>query len=96
VSSGGDGLTPLFEQGEASDLSRRWESIQAGFVDRPRESVQEADDLVGDLIKRLSKTFAEERNSLEEQWVDSDEASTEDLRVALQRYRSFFERLLSA
>jgi hypothetical protein len=96
VSADGNGLTPLFEQGEAADLSSRWESIQAAFVDRPRESVQQADDLVGDLIKRLSRTFAAERDSLEEQWADSDEASTEDLRVALQRYRSFFERLLSA
>jgi hypothetical protein len=89
-------LTPLFDPAEAEDLGKRWESIQGAFVDRPRESVQQADDLVGDLIKRLSRTFAEERNSLEGQWADSDEVSTEDLRVALQKYRSFFERLLSA
>jgi hypothetical protein len=89
-------LTPLFERDEAEDLGRRWESIQAAFVDRPRESVQQADNLVGDLVKRLSKTFADERTNLENQWADDDEVSTEDLRVALQRYRSFFERLLSA
>ncbi len=88
-------LTPLFERDEAEDLGKRWESIQAGFVDRPRESVQQADDLVGDLVKRLTRTFAQERTTLENQWADDDEVSTEDLRVALQRYRSFFERLLS-
>jgi hypothetical protein len=89
-------LTPLFERDEAEDLGKRWESIQAAFVDRPRESVQQADDLVGDLVQRLTKTFAAERTNLENQWADDDEVSTEELRIALQRYRSFFERLLSA
>ena len=89
-------LTPLFERDEAEDLGKRWESIQAAFVDRPRESVQQADDLVGDLVQRLTKTFAAERTNLEDQWADDDEVSTEELRIALQRYRSFFERLLSA
>jgi hypothetical protein len=89
-------LTPLFERDEAEDLGKRWESIQAAFVDRPRESVQQADDLVGDLVQRLTKTFAAERTNLENQWTDDDEVSTEELRIALQRYRSFFERLLSA
>ena len=91
-----NGLTPLFERAEADTLGSRWESIQAAFVDHPRESVQQADELVGDLMQRLSRTFADERSSLEEQWSARDEVSTEDLRVALQRYRSFFERLLAA
>jgi hypothetical protein len=96
VSGDENGLAPLFERGEAEDLGRRWQSIQAAFVDSPRESVHQADDLVDDLIRRLSRTFAEERSSLEGQWADEDEVSTEELRVALQRYRSFFERLLAA
>lgn len=89
-------LTPLFERNEADTFGGRWESIQAAFVDHPRESVQQADELVGDLMQRLSRTFAQERSSLEEQWSSRDEVSTEDLRIALQRYRSFFERLLAA
>ena len=92
---GEDGLTPLFAESEAEGFGRRWESIQAAFVDHPKESVQQADDLVGDLMQRLTRTFADERTSLEEQWSERDEVSTEELRVALQRYRSFFERLLS-
>jgi hypothetical protein len=89
------GLAPLFARGDAEGLNRRWASIQAAFVDHPKESVEQADDLVGDLMQRLSRTFADERASLEEQWSDRDQVSTEELRVALRRYRSFFERLLS-
>jgi hypothetical protein len=76
-------------------VSTRWESIQAGFVDHPRQAVHEADALVSDLMERLTRTFADERETLEEQWSESDDVSTEELRVALQRYRSFFERLIS-
>jgi hypothetical protein len=95
--TGGDQqLTPLFERSDADTFGGRWESIQAAFVDHPKESVQQADELVGDLMQRLSRTFAQERSSLEEQWSSRDEVSTEDLRIALQRYRSFFERLLAA
>jgi hypothetical protein len=95
----GDGeqkLAPLLAPGEAEDVSSRWESIQAGFVDQPRQAVREADALVSDLMGRLTRTFASERETLEEQWSEREEVSTEELRVALQRYRSFFERLISA
>jgi hypothetical protein len=90
------GLTPLFREDERSDLQRRWQTLQTRFVDDPRTTVEEADGLVADLMQRLAETFAEERRALESQWSSGDDVSTEDLRVSLQRYRSFFERLLSA
>jgi hypothetical protein len=85
----------LFAGNEANELRARWDSIQVGFVDEPRKAVQEADALVSDTIKRLSEVFANERQNLEQQWGRNDNVSTEDLRVALRRYRSFFSRLLA-
>jgi len=84
----------LFADDEAQGLRSRWEDVQRGFVDEPREAVQKADGLVSDLVERLTKGFAETRSGLEEQWNKGEEASTEDLRVALTRYRAFFQRLL--
>jgi hypothetical protein len=81
---------------ESEQLRLRWESIQSTFVDEPRESVEQADALVTDVIKRLTSTFQETRDSLETQLGEAENPSTEELRVGLQRYRSFFERLLSA
>ena len=86
---------PMFAAEEASGLRTRWEAIQTGFVDEPRKAVEEADALVAQVIKRLSEVFADERTSLEQQWDRGDQISTEDLRVALRKYRSFFDRLLS-
>jgi hypothetical protein len=90
-----DELEPLLGSEEAERFRGRWESIQTAFVDDPREAVQDADGLVAELMQRLAQTFTEERESLEAQWSAGDDVSTEDLRVGLQRYRSFFERLLS-
>ena len=90
-----EGSEPLFPANEAQDLRARWDSIQAGFVDEPRRAVEEADSLVAAAMKRLAETFADERQSLEAQWDRGDDVSTEDLRLALRRYRSFFGRLLS-
>ena len=87
---------PLFAADEGERFRSRWTEVQTGFVDRPRESVEEADRLVTDLMQRLTAQFSEERSRLEAQWDRGDDASTEDLRVALTRYRSFFERLLTA
>jgi predicted lipid-binding transport protein (Tim44 family) len=87
---------PLFAGEDAERFRGRWQEIQAAFVDEPREAVKNADSLVADLMQRLAATFSEERSSLESQWDSGEDASTEDLRVALQRYRSFFDRLLSA
>ena len=86
---------PMFVPDEAAGFRTRWEAVQTGFVDEPRKAVEEADSLVAQVIKRLSEVFAEERNTLEHQWDRGDQISTEDLRVALQKYRSFFDRLLS-
>ena len=87
---------PLFAGAEASELRERWDLIQTGFVDEPRRAVEQADALVADLMQRLASVFSDERKSLEGQWDRGDDVSTEDLRVTLQRYRSFFDRLLSA
>jgi hypothetical protein len=86
---------PLFATGDADSYRSQWERIQIGFVDAPRESVERADELVASVIKRLAEVFADERSKLERNWEKNDSVSTEDLRVALQRYRSFFDRLLT-
>jgi hypothetical protein len=72
----------------------RWTAIQSAFVDEPSQAVKEADGLVADVMKRLAEGFAQERSRLEEQWARQEKVSTEDLRLLLQRYRSFFDRLL--
>lgn len=87
--------TAMFAADEAAALRTRWEAVQTGFVDEPRHAVEEADALVAQVIKRLSEVFAEERSSLEHQWDRGDQISTEDFRIALRKYRSFFDRLLS-
>ena len=85
----------LLAADEANTFRARWDEIQTGFVDEPRQAVERADALVASAIKRLAEVFANERANLEKQWDRGDDISTEDLRVALQRYRSFFDRLLS-
>jgi hypothetical protein len=86
---------PLLPGDEAAKLRSSWDSIQAGFVDEPRRAVEDADHLVAQAMQRLAEMFAEERSGLEAQWDRGDDVSTEDLRVALQRYRAFFGRLLA-
>jgi hypothetical protein len=90
-----DANVPLFAQNDTQDFRSRWDRIQNGFVDEPREAVEQADELVAGTIKRLAEVFASERQKLEANWDKTDRVSTEDLRVALRRYRSFFDRLLS-
>jgi len=85
---------PLFSESEMGDFRSQWSNLQAGFVDEPRRTVEGADELVGSVMQRLAEGFASERSGLEKQWDRGDNVSTEDLRVALQRYRSFFDRLL--
>ena len=89
------GSTPLFPGEESEGLRARWKEIQTAFVDEPRKAVEQADGLVASAMKRLAEVFADERSRLEQQWDRGDNVSTEALRVALQRYRSFFDRLLS-
>jgi hypothetical protein len=103
--SGGSALTiakptqesnlPLFALNDTQSFRTQWEKVQSGFVDEPRKAVEQADELVASTIKRLAEVFASERNKLEAEWDKTDNVSTEDLRIALRRYRSFFDRLLS-
>src|SRR6476620_7003801 len=86
--------TPLFSESETGDFRSQWSSVQTGFVDEPRRAVEDADKLVASVMQRLAEGFANERSGLEKQWDGGDNVSSEDLRVALQRYRSFFDRLL--
>ena len=85
---------PLFSELDMTDLRSQWSNIQIGFVDEPRRTVEDADKLVAVVMQRLTKVFTDERSSLEKQWDRGDSVSTEDLRVTLQRYRSFLDRLL--
>jgi hypothetical protein len=87
--------TALLVPERSQEYRTRWDTIQTSFVDEPRQAVEKADSLVAEVMQELAKTFADERQNLEGQWGRGDNVSTEDLRVALQRYRSFFSRLLS-
>lgn len=85
----------LFQEEEGRGFHTRWDGIQTGFVDEPRAAVEQADALVSEVLKRLTDVFGAERARLEAQWKRGENVSTEDLRIALKRYRSFFERLLT-
>jgi hypothetical protein len=85
---------PLFSELEMGEFRSQWGKIQTGFVDEPRQTVEDADKLVAAVMQRLAEGFANERSGLEKQWDRGADVSTEELRVALQRYRSFFDRLL--
>jgi hypothetical protein len=87
-------LAPLFNRDEAAQFRSRWNVIQGKFIDEPCAAVQQADALVTEVIEQISKMFASELSSLEGQWNRGDEVSTEELRQTIQRYRSFFNRLI--
>jgi hypothetical protein len=87
--------TALFSEPEMGDFRSQWGKLQIGFVDEPRRTVEGADKLVATVMQRLADGFASERSGLEKQWDSGENVSTEDLRIALQRYRSFFDRLLT-
>lgn len=84
----------MLSEDRSEDFGSRWDAVQTTFVDDPRRAVEQADGLVGDVLDELSRVFREQRADLEQRWADDSE-STENLRVALQRYREFFHRLLS-
>jgi len=86
---------PLLASGESDNMRSRWSAIQIGFVDDPRHSVEMADALVAEMMQRLAQVFAKQRGQLEGQWSEGQDVSTEDLRLALRQYRSFFDRLLT-
>jgi len=95
IRSSEEELAPLFTDDVSDRFRTQWDGVQASFVDDPRQAVRRGDELVAQVMKSLAQTFSEERASLEAQSDRSDAANTENLRVALRRYRSFFERLLS-
>jgi hypothetical protein len=86
--------SPLFDDAASDRLRSRWSDAQTAFVDSPQQAVKDADALVAELMQQLADTFARERSGLEEQWARGEDVTTEELRVVLTRYRSFFERLL--
>jgi len=88
-------MEPLFSSDECRGLRSRWESLQAAFVDEPKHSVEQADSLVNEAVNSLTRNFTNERERMEQQWHRGQDVSTEDLRLAFRRYRSFFERLLT-
>lgn len=90
-----DQNAPMFGPEQTNDFRSRWYDIQTEFIDDPRQCVQRADELVAETMKQLSDVFAQEREKLEREWDRGGDVSTENLRIALQRYRSFFDRLLS-
>ncbi len=94
--SGDGNETPLIPDSQSGQFRGRWTEIQGKFVDDPKTAVQEADSLVAEVIQILARSFSDERSKLENQWQSGGQVSTEDLRVSLQRYRSFFNRLLNA
>ena len=90
-----DADVQLLDPAERDTMTNQWRDIQADFVDHPRQAMADADKLVAGLMQQLARTFADERAQLEGQWSRGDDVSTEDLRLSLQRYRAFFERLLA-
>jgi hypothetical protein len=97
ASAGSETAEPLLPGEQSDRFERQWNEIQGSFVDEPRQAVERADTLVAELMQELASGFSETRSRLEAQWDNDDgDVSTEDLRVALTRYRSFFNRLLSA
>jgi hypothetical protein len=86
---------PLLPKSEVDQFQSRWQSIQAGFVDEPRKTLEEADKFCASVTERISHLYSDERGKMEGTWRRGDHVSTEDLRMALQRYRAFFSRLMS-
>jgi len=86
--------TTLLREDEVDDWRSRWDSIQIGFVDEPGSSVKQADELVTEVMKQIDRRFSEKHTTLLRQW-GSQEATTEDQRLALQSYRSFFNWLIN-
>lgn len=85
----------LLPENIGSEFRSEWDRIQVSFVDEPRKAVEQADSLVAQVMQHVARTFSDERKNLEAQWSRGDNVSTEDLRIALQRYRTFFSRLLA-
>ena len=94
IDTNAESSAPLLNREESEHFRTRWNEIQGKFVDEPRSAVQQADALVSEVIEQITQTFTNEHRSLEGQWNQGNDVSTEDLRKALQHYRSFFNRLV--
>jgi len=88
-------LSPLLSASDGKEFRSRWQNIQTGFVDEPRRAVEQADALVAEIMQQLAQSFSDQRSRLESEREHSEKVSTEELRLALRSYRSFFDRLLS-
>jgi hypothetical protein len=86
--------TPLFAEPELAEFRSLWSDVHGGFADEPRRTIEQADTLVASVMQRLSEGFANERSRLEKRWDQGDKVSPKHVRVAVRRYRSFFDRLL--
>jgi hypothetical protein len=95
VSAVAESPAPLLNREDSEQLRTRWNEIQGKFVDEPRDAVQQADELVAEVVQKIIKMFASEHSSLDSQWNQGMDVSTEDLRKALQHYRAFFNRLVA-
>ncbi|WP_030713332.1 hypothetical protein [Streptomyces sp. NRRL F-2580] len=95
--AGGAGTAdePLLGAQDTADYRKAWNEIQGRFVDDPQEAVRSADALVAEVMQTLARTFSDHKQGLEGQWGQGEQVATEDLRLALQHYRSFFNRLLN-
>ncbi len=85
---------PLLGTAETEEYRRKWSEIQGRFVDDPQDAVRSADTLVAEVMQALAGSFSTRKQGLEGQWGRGEQVATEDLRVSLQHYRSFFNRLL--
>jgi hypothetical protein len=92
---GDEELAALFTPEVAGDFRSRWDAVQIAFVDDPGKAVRDADELVAQVMKSLAESFANERQRFESGMGEAGQATTEHQRVALRRYRSFFQRLLA-
>jgi hypothetical protein len=74
---------------DVAGIRNRFLDIQAGFIDEPRQAVEEAGRFVDDLVRQVADDLQAQRGRLA-----GAEGSTEDLRLALRAYRQFVDRLL--
>ncbi|MFD6162901.1 hypothetical protein ACFWF7_14135 [Nocardia sp. NPDC060256] len=86
---------PLFADTDLDQLRTQWREVQGTFVDNPRDAVTQADQIVTDIIYKLTTAIAERKRVLEERTSGATDGDTEELRQALRGYRGFFRRLLS-
>jgi hypothetical protein len=75
----------------SSKLEEEWQSVQYDFVDDPKAAVRKADDLVTRALEELNARH----RSLSKQLEGNGDPQTEDLRLALHRYRELFKSLVA-